>query len=283
MRSSCPEVQSAKAMSGADPNAFSLDIDTVQLTRALKHLRKFASQGEVVCLKYDAGTLTVSMGRTSRDVPATGTWPWPLCVVRPWADALATNPFEPSITVLRHADGKLWARGFGVECSLEPCEEEGEEVVKREENIDLACQILASYKVTKLEVIALIDESDSAKARLWGPNDGHLIDDVAVAWLQLAGHGVEPSDIRRLFDRKSRELWKSGHKRDAEGYTPFARYHVTEREKMDLIESGDLAKARLWGPNDRLIMRDIADAWKGLFTYGVEPSDIRRLINRKSG
>ena len=52
---------------------------------------------------------------------------------------------------------------------------------------------------------------------------------------------------------------------------------------MDLIESGDLAKARLWGPNDRLIMRDIADAWKGLFTYGVEPSDIRRLINRKSG
>src|ERR1017187_5004252 len=158
VRSSCPEVQSAKAMSGADPNAFSLDIDTVQLTRALKHLRKFASQGEVVCLKYDAGTLTVSMGRTSRDVPATGTWPWPLCVVRPWADALATNPFEPSITVLRHADGKLWARGFGVECSLEPCEEEGEEVVKREENIDLACQILASYKVTKLEVIALIDE-----------------------------------------------------------------------------------------------------------------------------
>jgi hypothetical protein len=269
-------------MKGVGPNAYSLEVDTLQLTQALKHLRKFERRAKLVLLKYDSETLTVSMGRTSRDVQATGTWPQAVSVARAWAEALAKEPFEAAITTLRQADGMLHARDFQVRCSIDPSTEESEAFVKREEDLSGAHRILARYKVTQQELGALINEADSAKASLWGPNDGRLIDDIALVWRQLVRHGVEPSEIRRLIDRKSRELWKSGHKSDADGYSPLARYNVTKREESALIGQADSAKATLWGPKDVRLIDDIVLAWKHLVTYGVEPSDIRRLIDRKS-
>jgi hypothetical protein len=191
-------------------------------------------------------------------------------------------PIEAAITHLRQAGGTLYARDFGVRCSLDLWTEESESLVRREEDLNGAHRILANYKITKREVRALLKEADSAKARLWGPNDGRLVDDVALAWKQLAVYGVDPSDIRRLIDRKSRELWKNGRKSDADGYSPLARYNVTDHEKGDLIAGGDSAKACLWGPKDGRLIDHIAQAWKLLVVYGVEPSDIRRLIDRKS-
>jgi hypothetical protein len=98
----------------------------------------------------------------------------------------------------------------------------------------------------------------------------------------MAIYGVEPSDIRRLIDRKSRELWKGGRKVDTEGHSLFARYNVTDAEQRALIENGDLTKAKLWGPQDGRLIDDIALAWKQLVLHGVEPSGIRLLIDRKS-
>jgi hypothetical protein len=259
-----------------DPHAFSLDVATLQFTQALRNLPRVDPLTALVRLKYDSGILTVSIGRASRDLPATGEWPQPVCVGRKWAEALATTPNEGAITVLRHSDGKLWARDF--KCSVEPCPEQSEELVKREEDLQAAYQILALFNVTKPEVSVLVEGADSTTARLWGPDEVGLIDDIAQEWKRLAICGVEPSDIRRLIDRKSRELWKAGRKSG----TLFVRYNVTEREERDLIGSGDLAKARLWGRNDGWLIDKVALAWKHLAIYEVETSDIRCLINSKS-
>lgn len=265
------------------PSTFALDVDTLQLTRALKHLLRFEPRIRLLDLGYDLAALTASMGKSSRTVPAAGAWPQPVRVNRAWAKALATNPFGAAITPLRQADGVIDARGFRAKCTLvEPQTEQTESLAKREEDVINARRILAGYGVTKRELTALIRSADSATARLWAPEDDRLIGDIALAWKQLVIHGIEPSDIRRLIDRKSRDLWKRGRKGDADGYSLFARYSVTEREKADLIGSADLNKARLWGPNDGRLIDDVALAWRHLAVHGVEPSDIRRLIGRKS-
>jgi len=266
-------------MKGDGHHAFALDVDTFHLTRALKHLLKAEPRTQVVHLKYDSETLTIAMGGTLLDVPATGTWPQPVCVRRKWLEVLVAIPFEAAITVLRQADGWLDARGFRVKCSLDPWTEESEASNKRQEDLEGAYRILAPYKVTKREVGTLIKEADSAKARLWGPNDHSVIEEIAKVWRPLAIFGVEPSDIRRLKDRKSRALFKRGRKPDADGYGPL---EVTEREKIDLIEGGDSANARLWRSSDGRLIDQLARAWKQLAIYGVEPSEIRRLIDRKA-
>ncbi len=269
-------------MHGVDPNAFRLDVDTSEFTLALKHLRRLKVRAELVHLKYESGMLTVSIGKTSQDIPATGTWPQTLSVGWDWVEALAKHPCEAAITTLTLVDGKLFGRDFGVKCSLVNQTAEAETSIKREEDLNHAHQILAGYGITMGELSSLIDEADPSTARLWGPGDGRLVEDVALTWKPLAIYGVEPSDIRRLFDRKSRDLWNSGPKSDADGYSPLQRYHVTKREEEALIKGGDSAKAELWRAKDRNLIEQIALAWQHFATYGVEPSGILRLINRKA-
>lgn len=269
-------------MNCAGTNAFLLEVGTAELTRGLKYLLKCEPQGRSLRLTFDSETLTVSIGKTSRDVTASGTWLQSVSVARSWAEGLTTTPIESAITVLRLAEGKLWGRDFGATYWLGPPEEDADEIAKREENIDESCKILAAYGVTRPDVVSLVEKGDSAKALLWGAGDGQLIDDVAHAWTQLAEYGVEPSDIRHLFDRKSRQLWKSGPKRDRDGYSPFARYHVSEAEKRALGESGDPAKASLWKSRSYQMVHEVAKAWRYLVTYGTEAFDILLLIDSKS-
>jgi hypothetical protein len=268
-------------MNGAAPNAFSLDVDSTRLTRALNYLRKFEPRTEFVHLKYDSGMLIVSIGRTSRDVPATGAWPSSVSVGRTWAKALTEAPFEAAITTLRIAEGRLWARNFGVEYSLDPRLDETEETLNRQDDISTVCQILASHKVAIQEIGELIDQADRGKASLWGPGDGRIIDDVASAWKQLASYGVQASAIRSLLDSKSRELWRSGTKVDSKRTRPSARYEIAEQDTRDLIGSADSRKARPWGPADSRLIDEVALAWKQLVLYGVEPSEILCLLDRK--
>jgi len=269
-------------MKDVDQIAFALNVDTLRLTRALKRLLRCEPRIKLISLKYDSEALSVSMGGTSCDVPATGSWPQPVSVARAWAKALATKPFEAAITTLRQAEGILDTRGFKTRCSFDPRTEETESLVKREEDVVRAHRILARYKITKRDVHALIGPAKSVTTRLWGPGDDRLIGDIALAWKGMAIHGVEPSDIRRLIDRKSRELWTGGRKVNADEHSLFARYSVTEAEQRSLIENGDLTKAELWGPQDGRLIDDVALAWKQLVLHGVEPSAIRLLIDRKS-
>jgi hypothetical protein len=62
----------------------------------------------------------------------------------------------------------------------------------------------------------------------------------------------------------------------------LARYGVTTSEIEDLVRQADDEVARLWGPNEERLVRDVATAWQCLATYGVEASEIRRLLVRKS-
>ncbi len=62
----------------------------------------------------------------------------------------------------------------------------------------------------------------------------------------------------------------------------LSRHQLTESEIATLIEQADVSKAALWSPDDDRIVADIARAWMSLFSYGIEPSDIRRALHRKS-
>lgn len=84
-----------------------------------------------------------------------------------------------------------------------------------------------------------------------------------------------------LFNLKSRELWKNRQRRSADGYDPFARYHVSTRERDGLIDTGDATNAALWGSSDPRMIGIAAEAWKYLAIYGVDPSDIRLVMKRK--
>ena len=44
-------------MQGVDPNAFRLDVDTSEFTRALKHLRRLRVRADLVHLTYESGML----------------------------------------------------------------------------------------------------------------------------------------------------------------------------------------------------------------------------------
>ena len=67
--------------------------------------------------------------------------------------------------------------------------------------------------MTEQDINGLIERADRSKAELWGAGDERVIGDVSAAWSQLVFYGVEPSDIRKLLDQKSRDLWKSPQKR----------------------------------------------------------------------
>jgi hypothetical protein len=60
------------------------------------------------------------------------------------------------------------------------------------------------------------------------------------------------------------------------------RYGVTPKDMEELVEEADPDIGRLWGPNDDRSVRDVANAWQCLASYGVEASAIRRLLVRKS-
>jgi hypothetical protein len=60
------------------------------------------------------------------------------------------------------------------------------------------------------------------------------------------------------------------------------RYGVTAAEIEEMVQEADHDTARLWGPNDDKVVRDVATAWQCLASYGVETSAIRRLLVKKS-
>lgn len=62
----------------------------------------------------------------------------------------------------------------------------------------------------------------------------------------------------------------------------LARYGVTPQEVEELLHHAEPDTARLWGPGDDKIIRDVATAWQCVASYGVETSAIRQLLNRKS-
>jgi hypothetical protein len=264
-------------MTSLSSDAFRLNVYTSPLTAALKRLCKAEPRANVARLEHSSETLTLSIGRTSEDIPASGSWPQAVSVGRIWATTFANRRFEAAITPLRQADGWLYTRDNKMRCSLEPWTEESETSATRDDDVTAARQILGRYKITKREVDALIKAADPKKAWLWGPGDGSLVDEIASVWIRWAVHGLEASDIRCMFDQKSKELWKSGRK----GGGLFARYNVSKDDERALIERGDSTKSQLCSRNARLL-GPIAEAWKRLALYGVEPSDILLLMEGKS-
>jgi len=97
---------------------FVLTLKTKDLTRVLKRLSKLERNVNTVELAFAKGILTLSLGGTSDDLDASGEWPRTISVTRKWLTALALHPLDEPITDLRVHDGRMWARGFNVECTI---------------------------------------------------------------------------------------------------------------------------------------------------------------------
>jgi hypothetical protein len=189
--------------------AFSLDVETKPLARALGRVSTADKTVELIHLKYHWGVLRLSAGGTAVEVKATGSWPEVVSVQRASAQTLKQYLPDTPVTTLRVENGKLYARDFGLACVTGERIEENEDVARRQRDLNAAAAALASYRVTAQEMEELLDSADPETASLWGPNDGRLIEDIATAWKCLAARGVEPSAIRRLIDRKTRDLFKA--------------------------------------------------------------------------
>lgn len=102
---------------------YAIDVDTRELTKVLKRLRKMEKTEPLVYLRYVPGKLTISLGNTADELQATGIWSSLVSAPARWVTALATTPIKAAITDLRVHDGRLWARDFGVVCTVHEGEE----------------------------------------------------------------------------------------------------------------------------------------------------------------
>jgi len=85
--------------------------------------------------------------------------------------------------------------------------------------------------------------------------------------------GADPQDNEALAERQ-RHVGAAA--------AALNRYGVSTQEIEELMGTADPDVARLWGHGDDKIIRDVANAWQCLASYGVEASAIRRLLVRKS-
>jgi hypothetical protein len=187
--------------------SFLLEVKTSELTQALRNLCK-VEKGDGPChLTYGNRLLTISTGRSHQDVAAQGSWPVPVFVPRRWAETLAARPYDVSLTTLRISENKFWARDWGCDCSFGSEHIQDEDAIARRKNIAAAAKVLSRHQITEREIEKLIEEADGSKAALWSPDDDRIVSDIASAWMSLFSYGVEPSDIKRSLQKRSREMW----------------------------------------------------------------------------
>jgi hypothetical protein len=188
---------------------FLLEVKTSDLTSALKHLCRIEKLASRACLRYQDPILTISLGRTQQDIPASGSWPSVISVPRAWAETLSTKPHIVPVETLRVEDTFLWAGEF--RCAFhEGCSQElDEDAENYQKRVAAAVRILERHRVSEQDIVALIGAADPEKAKLWSPDEERIIDEIGRVWANLVVYGVEPSDIRKMLHQKSSDLWKS--------------------------------------------------------------------------
>ena len=151
------------------------------LNAALRFLCKTERKPGWLILSFADGTLRLTLGRTRRDVAASGKWPHSARVDRTWAVTLSNRPYAPPVTALQFHSGKLHARDFAVMCALEPSSEAEGDILD-------VWRVLARYGVTTDTVKALLASERSAPL-----GDERLLRDVMTVWKQVARFGVNRS------------------------------------------------------------------------------------------
>jgi hypothetical protein len=199
-------------VSASGEAGFALEVETAPLVQALKRISTQPKRADWVHLQYRLGLLVISAGETRVDLRAAGSWPKVISVARSWVPALLKYSLPPDVTALRVDNGKLFVQDLGVACISGADSKDNEELGERERHVSAATVALSRYGVSLQEITELLREADPEVARLFGRSDEKIIRDVATAWQCLASYGVEPSAIRRLLMRKSRDLWKDSPK-----------------------------------------------------------------------
>jgi hypothetical protein len=270
-------------------DAFRLEVRTIDLTRALKKLRRAERKAESFLLSLTDSGLCVCSGSTSENVPAQGSWPEPVGVSSAWADSILKTPYESLDVDLSFRDGQLWTETWGVTAWLHGVKVTDDEVLRRESNISSAIDDLAAYQVPRSKLEELVERGNPGLSRLWSPGEEKTASDVGQAWLRIYRCGVETAELRMLLHRKISRMWYSGKPRSSreelmdespagEAARCLWHYAVTQADIVSLIQSADRRTALLWESAEHAHARDAIRAWMRLYSYGAEPSDIRRLM-----
>lgn len=198
-------------LSTGDLPAVALELETTPLVQALKRVAAQGGKSEWVRFQFTLGILSISCGAAHCEIRAAGQWPQVVSVTRSWISAVLASELPRDITILRVENGKLFAHEIGVQCFTGDDALSSEELARRDKHVRAATAALKRYGVMMEEIESLVKDVGAEAAGLWGPNDDRIIADVAAAWQCLASYGVETSAIRRLLNRKSRDLWKAGN------------------------------------------------------------------------
>lgn len=80
---------------------FCLEVNKSQFVRELRHLCRAEKRAPEISLSFEIDFLTITMGNTSVDVSATGTWPETTILNRKWADGIVKAPHSSAVVTIR--------------------------------------------------------------------------------------------------------------------------------------------------------------------------------------
>lgn len=186
---------------------FCLDVTVQQLTKAMKLLAKFEKSGQWAYLNFENAVLTLSVGKTSESMPASGSWPQQVSIRASNVAALAQKPPPAKTVTLRVLEGRFYVGEFKVPCKIGPSGSDADQVYDFDRRVDAAVTKLARYKIDKRKIVELAGRARPENASLWQGDDEKLLAIVAEVWQILAPLGVEACDIRRMINEASREAF----------------------------------------------------------------------------
>jgi hypothetical protein len=206
-------------MAPSDP-PYRLAVDRAELVQTLKIVTRVIRKcrGEAR-LSFVDGCLSIEVGDTTADMPASGIWPLPIFVGASWIRALARNMPAGDPVSLRVDEGRLHANRYSEPCSSastntspDPWSPEDEEGFLIQE----AARILKPLRIERPAVEGLVSEAlargTSSWSRgivSWSEEEKKMRTIVEKAWMRLAPFGVGMSDIHRLVDDTIRDAWKT--------------------------------------------------------------------------
>jgi hypothetical protein len=207
-------------MMAPSDSPYRLEVDRAELVQALNFvtsvIRKCRGEAR---LRFVDGCLSIEVGESTADTPASGIWPLPIFVSASWIRALARDIPAGDPVSLRVDQGRLHANRYSEPCSStstktspDPWSPEDEEGFLIQE----AARILKPLRIERPAVEGLVSEAlargTSSWSRgivAWSEEEKNMRMIVEKAWMRLAPFGVGMSDIHRLVDNTIRDAWKT--------------------------------------------------------------------------
>jgi hypothetical protein len=201
-----------------------LEVSRTDLAQALKIVARVIRKcrGEAR-LSFVDGSLSIEVGDSTVDAPASGSWPFPIFVAASWVRVLARSIPAGDPVRLRANQGRLYANRYSAPCSSTSTNSLPDTWLPEDEEAFLiqdAARILKPLRVQRPAVEGLVSEAiargTSSWSRgivAWSEEEKKMREIVEKAWMRLAPFGVGMSDIHRLVDKTIRDAWKTNQEK----------------------------------------------------------------------